>query len=76
MPNLAASRTAAARELTPIFDRTAETWWCAVRSEMTSRREISLFDRPSVSSASTSCSRAVSPADPIGWEDAVRMGCC
>ncbi len=28
MPSRAASRAAAVRDETPIFDRTAETWWC------------------------------------------------
>jgi hypothetical protein len=62
MPTLAASRAAAVRDETPILARTAETWWCTVRSEMNSRWEISRSGRPSVSSARTSRSRAVSPA--------------
>ena len=53
MPILAASRAAAVRDETPILDRTAETWWCTVRSEMNSRREISRSGRPSESSART-----------------------
>jgi ketosteroid isomerase-like protein len=37
MPSRAASRAAAVRDVTPILARTAETWWCTVRSEMNSR---------------------------------------
>jgi len=41
MPSRTASRAAAVRDETPISDRTEETWWCTVRSEMNSRLEIS-----------------------------------
>ena len=55
MPILVASRAAAVRDETPILDRTAETWWSTVRSEINSRREISRLDRPCDSRARTSC---------------------
>ena len=41
MPICAACKAAAVRDATPIFASTVETWWCTVRSEMNSRREIS-----------------------------------
>ena len=40
----------------------AETWWAIVRSEANRRAAISALRRPSATSASTSSSRAVSPA--------------
>ena len=45
-PSRAASRAAAVRDETPTLARTAETWWCTVRSEMNSRREISRSGSP------------------------------
>src|SRR4051794_25778939 len=62
MPRRAASAPAWLRVETPSLRRTAETWWAAVFSDTKSRPAISALRSPSATSATTSSSRAVSPA--------------
>ena len=62
MPIWTAFSAASVRDETPILASTVETWWCTVRSEINSRREISRSRRPCESSVSTSCSAAVRSA--------------
>lgn len=72
MPIRAASRAAAVRDETPILDRTAKTWWCSVRAEMTSPASwgLPVTQLSSVRSARACVIRAPVPArsvDPRVW---------